>query len=45
VRAWNILGGMDWQGIEPVSELLGIEDVDMLIVQLSAIRDFANRGN
>jgi hypothetical protein len=40
IRAWNTLGGrIDWIGIDVVSELLGIEDIEMLIAQLETIRD------
>lgn len=40
VRAWNLLGGLDWQGIPMVAELLGIEDVEWLVDQLTVIRGF-----
>jgi hypothetical protein len=39
VRAWNMIGGFDWQGIEWVAGYFGIEDVDQLIIDLMAIRD------
>lgn len=45
VKAWNLLGGLDWQGIEAVAELLGIEDVDMLIHQLAALRDYQRKDD
>ena len=38
------MGGMDWSALPVVAELLGIEDVDILIMELTAIRD-AQRGN
>jgi len=44
VRAWNLMGGMDWAALPMVVELLGIEEVDILIMELTAIRD-AQRGN
>lgn len=41
IRAWNMLGArIDWQGLPLVCEILGIEDVEMLISQLEAIRDY-----
>jgi len=43
-RAWNILGGMHWEGIEAVAEMLGIEDVEQLILDLATIRDFQSRS-
>lgn len=39
VRAWNLLGGMDWAGIETVCELLGVDDPDTLIAQLVLLRN------
>lgn len=31
---------MEWAGIETVAELLGYDDVEILVTQLSTIRDF-----
>lgn len=42
MQAWNLLGGLEWGGIEAVSEMLGIDDVETLIVQLAVLRD--NQG-
>ena len=39
IRAWNMLGGLDWAGLPIVVDILGIRDVEMLIVQLNTIRD------
>lgn len=39
MEAWNLLGGVEWQGIPVVAEMLGIEDVEKLVHQLIAIRD------
>jgi Mg/Co/Ni transporter MgtE len=35
--------GIDWQALPVVAEMLGIVDVDDLIYQLVAIRDFHGR--
>jgi hypothetical protein len=43
-RAWNLLGGMHWEGVEAVAEVLGIEDVERLILDLVTIRDFQSRS-
>lgn len=43
IRAWNLLGGMDWAGMETVAEMLGITDIDALIVRLATIRDWTTR--
>lgn len=40
IAAWNMLGGLDWAGLPHVAEMLGIEDLEMLVTQLVAIRDF-----
>lgn len=39
VRAWNLLGGMDWSGIPVIAEMLGFDDIEMLVAQLVVIRD------
>lgn len=40
VRAWNMLGGLDWNGLPVVAEVLGIDDVEWLVYQLITLRDF-----
>lgn len=37
------MGGIEWDGIEVVAEILGIEDVEMLVRNLVSIRDFQNK--
>lgn len=39
-------GTIDWAGLPLVADLLGFDDLELLIVQLAAIRDFqaARRG-
>jgi len=39
IRAWNMLGGLDWKGVEVVAEILGIDDIETLITHLCVIRD------
>ncbi len=39
IAAWNIMGGLDWNAIDVVAEMLGILDIETLITQLVAIRD------
>lgn len=36
-------GQIDWAGLPLVADLLGIEDLETLIVQLSLIRDHLTR--
>lgn len=40
IRAWNLLGGLEWAGLDAVAEILGITDIEALVVQLVAIRDW-----
>ena len=37
------MGGLDWSGLPAVAEMLGVVEVEPLIVQLVAIRDRQNR--
>ena len=40
VRAWNLMGGeINWSALDPVSEMLGYAQPEILIAQLTAIRD------
>jgi hypothetical protein len=43
VRAWNLMGGLDWHALPVVLELLGVTppacDPDIVIAQLVALRD------
>lgn len=34
------MGGLDWQALPVVTEILGIEDPEVLIEQLVILRDF-----
>ena len=40
IRAWKLLGGLDYDGMPIVAEMLGIDDIELLIRQLVLIRDF-----
>jgi len=37
-------GQVEWTALDTVAELLGIEDIDMLIYQLAAIRTYQQRA-
>lgn len=39
------MGGLDWAALPVVVEMLGVQDVESLILALAAIRDFQNRSN
>lgn len=43
IQAWNLMGGIEWNAIDTVAEMLGVEDVDLLIRQLVVIRDSQNQ--
>lgn len=36
---------MEWQALPVVVEILGVQDIEGLITELAAIRDFQNRSN
>jgi hypothetical protein len=44
VRAWNLMGGIDWAALPVVAEMLGIEDIETLVINLTEIREFNRRG-
>lgn len=39
IQAWNLMGGLDWQALPLVADLLGIDDLELLVMQLVVIRD------
>lgn len=40
VEAWHLMGGrIDWAALEPIAEMLGIRDIETLVLQLVTIRD------
>ncbi|MGL6245648.1 hypothetical protein [Pseudomonas sp.] len=39
IRAWNLMGGLDWAALPTVADLLGITDIEIFVAQLAAIRD------
>lgn len=39
VRAWNLMGGLDWSALPVVAEMLGIVDVALLVEQLVLLRE------
>lgn len=34
------MGGLDWAAVPTVVDLIGVNDIEMLLVQLAAIRDW-----
>lgn len=36
------MGGLEWPALETVCEILGIDDPELLVIQLAAIRDRQN---
>lgn len=43
IDAWNMMGGIEWDALPTVCEILGIDDVEILVQGLVAIREFHNR--
>ena len=43
VKAWNLMGGIDWNALPVVSEYYGIQDVELFIDELVVIRDHIAR--
>jgi hypothetical protein len=40
IRAWNMMGGqIDWSALPLIADLLGFDELDVLIGQLCALRD------
>lgn len=44
VSAWNLMGGLEWGGVELVAEMLGVVDVEGLLHDLSTIRNHCNNS-
>lgn len=40
VQAWNCMAGIEWAAVPFVAELLGADDLEVLVRQLLVIRDF-----
>lgn len=38
------MGGLDWAALPVVAEMLGVNDIEALITDLTVIRDFQNRS-
>lgn len=39
------MGGLDWSALPVVVEMLGVRDVEGLVAELTAIREFKNRSS
>jgi len=39
------MGGIDWAALPVVAEMLGVNDIEGLVTDLTAIRDFQNRSS
>lgn len=40
MEAWNLMGGLDWAALPVVVEMFGVEDVEVFVQELVAIREF-----
>lgn len=45
LRAWNLMGGLEWSALETVTDVLGVRDIEALIEDLATIRDWQNNRN
>lgn len=45
IRAWNLMGGIDWAALPDVIEMFGFKDPELLIRQLAAIRDYHSQND
>lgn len=45
VRAWNLMGGIDWSALPIVADMIGITDLETLITQLVTIRDWQREND
>jgi hypothetical protein len=46
IRAWNMMGGqLDWLALETVAEIIGLDDIECLLVQLESIREYGAQRN
>ena len=39
IKAWVMMGGLDWTGLDTVTEVLGVTDPELLIAQLVVLRN------
>lgn len=42
IKAWNLMGGLEWAALDLVCAILGVEDPEWLIRQLVAMRNHQN---
>jgi len=40
LKIWNTCGGIDWAALPLLAELYGVDDMEILIEELVAIREF-----
>jgi hypothetical protein len=45
IVAWNMLGGLEWAGIDRVADILGIDDREALVAGLITIRKWQGTQN
>jgi hypothetical protein len=44
VKAWNMMGGLNWSALPIVAEIIGIQDLEYLVVQLNTIKQHQSRS-
>lgn len=45
LRAWNLMGGLDWAALPVVAEILGVRDIEALVDGVTTVRDWQNNRN
>lgn len=40
LTAWQLMDGLVWTALPIIIEMLGIDDIEVFIVQLAALRDW-----
>jgi len=41
IKAWNLMGKkIDWAGMDTICDMLGIQDIELLINQFEILRDY-----
>jgi len=40
LRIWNEARGLDWKALDVLTEIHGITDIETLVAELTAVRDF-----
>lgn len=45
IKAWNLMGGFNAEWLEVAAEIVGIRDMEGLVLDLATIRDWYKRSS